>query len=176
MAANLSHFLGVVLSSTVINITMLNNPELNKKLMVGENLQLEWKYNTSRMTHSERRLWIIALYLYNFTDSSKIMIVKRLNGTGVTKSSPYGFIPPKMFQRMDYNISMDCAKLLLRRTNFDDSAGYGISFESLSMPDKLAFERFTEVLIVGKLISILLVIQTSFDLFLTSPIIFSNII
>ena len=151
---------------------MLNNPELNKKLMVGENLQLEWKYNTSRMTHSERRLWIIALYLYNFTDSSKIMIVKRLNGTGVTKSSPYGFIPPKMFQRMDYNISMDYAKLLLRGTNFDD---YGISFESLST-DKLAFERFTEVLIVGKLISILLVIQTSFDLFLTSPIIFSNII
>ena len=172
MAANLSHFLGVVLSSTVINITMLNNPELNKKLMVGENLQLEWKYNTSRMTHSERRLWIIALYLYNFTDSSKIMIVKRLNGTGVTKSNPYGFIPPKMFQRMDYNISMDYAKLLLRGTNFDD---YGISFESLST-DKLAFERFTEVLIVGKLISILLVIQTSFDLFLTSPIIFSNII
>ena len=173
MAANLSHFLGVVLSSTVINITMLNNPELNKKLMVGENLQLEWKYNTSRMIHSERRLWIIALYLYNFTDSSKIMIVKRLNGTGVTKSSPYGFIPPKMFQRMDYNISMDYAKLLLRGTNFDD---YGISFESLSMPDKLAFERFTEVLIVGKLISILLVIQTSFDLFLTSPIVFSYII
>ena len=172
MAANLSHFLGVVLSSTVINITMLSNPELNKKLMVGENLELEWKYNTSRMTHSERRLWIIALYLYNFTDSSKIMIVKRLNGTGVTKSSPYGFIPPKMFQRMDYNISMDYAKLLLRGTNFDD---YGISFESLST-DKLAFERFTEVLIVGKLISILLVIQTSFDLFLTSPIIFSNII
>ena len=172
MAANLSHFLGVVLSSTVINITMLSNPELNKKLMVGENLELEWKYNTSRMIHSERRLWRIALYLYNLTDSSKKIIVKRLNGTGVTKSSPYGFIPPKMFQRMDYNISMDYAKLLLRGTNFDD---YGISFESLST-DKLAFERFTEVLIVGKLISILLVIQTSFDLFLTSPIIFSNII
>ena len=172
MAANLSHFLGVVLSSTVINITMLSNPELNKKLMVGENLELEWKYNTSRMIHSERRLWRIALYLYNLTDSSKKIIVKRLNGTGVTKSSPYGFIPPKMFQRMDYNISMDYAKLLLRGTNFDD---YGISFESLST-DKLAFERFNEVLIVGKLISILLVIQTSFDLFLTSPIIFSNII
>ena len=172
MAANLSHFLGVVLSSTVINITMLSNPELNKKLMVGENLELEWKYNTSRMIHSERRLWRIALYLYNLTDSSKKIIVKRLNGTGVTKSNPYGFIPPKMFQRMDYNISMDYAKLLLRGTNFDD---YGISFESLST-DKLAFERFTEVLIVGKLISILLVIQTSFDLFLTSPIIFSNII
>ena len=151
---------------------MLSNPELNKKLMVGENLELEWKYNTSRMIHSERRLWRIALYLYNLTDSSKKIIVKRLNGTGVTKSSPYGFIPPKMFQRMDYNISMDYAKLLLRGTNFDD---YGISFESLST-DKLAFERFTEVLIVGKLISILLVIQTSFDLFLTSPIIFSNII
>ena len=151
---------------------MLSNPELNKKLMVGENLELEWKYNTSRMIHSERRLWRIALYLYNLTDSSKKIIVKRLNGTGVTKSSPYGFIPPKMFQRMDYNISMDCSKLLLRGTNFDD---YGISFESLST-DKLAFERFTEVLIVGKLISILLVIQTSFDLFLTSPIIFSNII
>ena len=172
MAANLSHFLGVVLSSTVINITMLSNPELNKKLMVGENLELEWKYNTSRMIHSERRLWRIALYLYNLTDSSKKIIVKRLNGTGVTKSSPYGFIPPKMFQRMDYNISMDYAKLLLRGTNFDD---YGISFESLST-DKLAFERFTEVLIVGKLISILLVIKTSFDLFLTFPIVFSYII
>ena len=38
-------------------------------------------------------------------------------------------------------------------------------FESLSMPDTLAFEKSTEVLIVGKLISILLVIKTSFDLF-----------
>ena len=128
MAANLSRFLGVMLSSTVINITMLSNPELNMKLMVGENLELEWKYNTSRMTHSERRSWRIGLYLYNFTDSTKRMIVMRLNGTGVSRSSPHCCIPPKIFQRMNYSISMDYAKLLLRRTNFDDSAGYGILF------------------------------------------------
>lgn len=161
MAANLSRFLGVVLSSTVINITMLNNPELNKKLMVGENLELEWKYDASSMAHGEHP-WSIALYLYNFTDSTKMKLVRRFNGTGELVRSP--LIPPKTFQRMNYSLSVDYATFLLRRTNFDDSAAYGISFESFSS-DKLAFERFTEVLIVGKLISILLVIKTSFGLF-----------
>ena len=146
MSGHFSCFLGSLFLDAVMDVTMMKYPNQNKKLMVGENLELEWRFNVTRITDKQ---WSISLFVYNFTSKSKIRIFRRRE-TGIIARNPD--IQLSISRRLNYSFP-DCicyAKLQLLNTNFEDSAGYGISFETINVTNDQSLEKVTEVLIVGK--------------------------
>ncbi|CAB4040681.1 Hypothetical predicted protein, partial [Paramuricea clavata] len=104
------------------DIEMLECPPESKKLMVGEKLELQWKYNVKV---SERNQWKISLYVFNNTNNAKnTLLVLDRSGKIIVRQSL-----PLVYQRIDLKLSHNIARISIPTTTFDDTAGYGINFK-----------------------------------------------
>lgn len=144
MVINLHFFIGSLLVNAVMDIEMLESPRESKKLMVGEMLELQWKYNVHG---SARSSWKISLYVYNYTSNAKNkLIILQRSGKTVVRSPL-----PLVYQRLELEVSYDAARISIPTTTFDDTAGYGIAFEPSPWNNTVRpFEKVTDVRIVGK--------------------------
>ena len=142
MAINLHYFIiGALLLNAAKYIEMLECPPESKKLMVGEKLELEWKYDVKV---SARNQWKISLYVYNYTGGAKNTLLI-LDRSGII--FPRQALP-LVYQRIDLKLSLKIARISIPTTTFDDTAGYGINFKSSTRTKSI--QKGTDVTIVGK--------------------------
>lgn len=139
-------FLGVLSLNTSREINMLEYPEPIKMTILGEKLELQWKYQVNKSGNNN---WKISLYEYNYNSGTKTKILALLQ-SGITISNP-NYLPLGLL-KLNMELSYDKAEISIPNTTFDDSiTGYGIIFQANDGNGAEGyFEKFTEINIVGR--------------------------
>jgi hypothetical protein len=126
---------------------MLEYPERMKTIMLGQKLELQWKY---QIIESPNQKWKISLYEYNFNSGTKTKLLALLQ-SGLTIINP-SYLPQGL-ERLNMELTYEKAKISILNTTLNNSAaGYGILFQGIyDIDGEEYFEKFTEINIVGRL-------------------------
>ena len=125
---------------------MLEYPEGMRTVILGQKLELRWKYQIIR---SPRNKCKISLYEYNFDSGTKTKLLVLLQ-SGLTISNPN--IWPQGLRKLNMELSFEKAEISILNATFHYSkGGYGIIFQDYhGLNSDECLEKFTEINVVGR--------------------------